>query len=257
MTEKEKELPTLEEPAPKEESKEVDVQSLIAQLEKAGITNAEELDGKLRAGSEVGRMAQLLGDERKRSQELTEQLASVRTKPQPQQDYMDYSEGQTINIEDAIERSVTKVFTKQQEAQRKAQEAQLQMYNKVTGHPNYAFVKDEIEVKLKDPNYVYKINAGLINPLEDFYDTVIKKQQELMKASHETITQLAGGGKVQPPHVETGGRTPSNLVSETPSGTEGEKRLAELKAKTDKGKPLTHEEELQMMDDIFGTTAPL
>jgi len=255
MTEAKKELPTLEEPAPKEVSKEINVESLIAQLEKAGITNAEELDGKLRAGSEVGRMAQLLGDERKRTQELTE-LLSKKEQPKPQQDYMDYGEGQTINIEDAIERSVTKVYAKQAEAQRQSQERQLAMYNKVTNHPNYTFVKDEMETKLKDPNYVYKINMGQIDPVSDFYDTVIKKQQLLMKASHETITQLAGG-KIKAPHVETGGRTPSNLVSETPSGTEGEKRLAELKAKTDKGKPLTHEEELQMMDDIFGTTAPL
>jgi len=254
MTEKEKELPTLEEPAPKEASNEVDVGSLIAQLEKAGITNAEELDGKLRAGSEVGRMAQLLGDERKRSQELTELLSKAQTAPKPQQDYMDYGEGQTINIEDAIERSVTKVYAKQQEAQRKAQERQLQMYNKVTGHPNYTFVKDEIEAKLKDPNYVYKINSGLVDPLEDFYDTVIKKQQALMKASHETITQLAGG-KVKPPHVETGGRTPTNLVSETPSMSEGKKKIQDLKGKTDKGYLPPEDELLDLMGSVFDKTS--
>jgi hypothetical protein len=117
-------------------------------------------------------------------------------------------------------------------------------------------VKDEIEEKLKDPNYVYKINSGLINPLEDFYDTVIKKQQALMRASHETITQLAGG-KVKPPHVETGGRTPSNLVSETSSGTEGEKRLAALKAKTDKGYIMSNEDELDLIDNLLGTKASL
>ena len=78
-----------------------------------------------------------------------------------------------------------------------------------------------------------------------------------MKESHKTIEQLAGGGKIAPPHVETGERSSANLVSETPSGTEGEKRLAAIKAKTDKGQLLTQEEELQMMDDIFGTKEPL
>ena len=252
-----KELPQTEEP--KKEEIKVDVDGLLAQLEKTGITNVEELEGKLRAGSEVGRMAQHLGEARAEAKLLKEQMAELQSRPQqsrPQQDYMDYSEGQTINIEEAIERSVSKVFNKQAEANRKAQEAQLKAYNKITSHPSYKFVEEEMQAKLKDPNYVYQIQGGVIDPVGDFFDTVIKKQQLLMQESHKTITQLAGG-KVKPPHVETGERSPSNLVNETPSGTEGEKRLAALKEKTDKGKALTHEEELQMIDDIFGNTTPL
>jgi hypothetical protein len=251
----EKELPQVEEPA-KQEAEAIDVDGLMAQLEKAGVTNAEDLDGKLTAGAQAGRLAQLLGDERKRSEELTEKLAQ-QPRPQPTQDFMDYGEGQTINIEDAIEKSVTKVFTKQAETNRKAQEMQLGQYNKITQHPNYGFVKDEFEAKLKDPNYVYQVQAGMIDPVGDFYDTVIKKQQVLMKESHKTIEQLAGGGKPPPPHVETGERSPSNLVSETPTGTEAEKRLAALQEKTDKGQLLSQEEELGMIDDIFGTKDPL
>ena len=247
-----KELPQVEEPT-EEKAGEIDVEGLMAQLEKAGVTNVEDLDGKLRAGSEAGNLARLLGDERKRSQELADRLAQ-QPKPQPQTDYMDTDYGQTINIEDAIEKSVSKVFTKREEAQRKAQEAQLQAYNKVTGHPSYksGFVKDEFDAKLKDPNYVYQVQMGLIDPVSDFYDTIIKKQQILMQESHKTIEQLAGGKKIDPPHVETGERTGTNLVSETPSETQEQKRMRELKEKTDKGYLPTEEETLSVIDSVFG-----
>jgi hypothetical protein len=249
MTEEKTELPTTEEPKEEPKAGEIDVDGLMAQLEKAGVTSIEDLDGKLAASSQAGNSARLLGEERKESQRLRDELVTTQ-RPKQQQDFMEYGEGQTINIEDAIEKSVTKVFTKQAENQRKAQEAQLVSYNKITSHPNYEFVKEEFEVKLKDPNYVYQVNAGAIDPVADFYDTVIRKQQILMKESHKTITQLTGG-KVEPPHVETGERSPSNLVSETPPQTDREKERIGLKKKVDSGQILSQEEELSIVDSLF------
>jgi hypothetical protein len=257
MTEVKTELPTTEEPT-ELKAGEIDVDGLMAKLEKAGVTSIEDLDGKLAASSQAGNSARLLGEERKESQRLRDELtATQRPKPQQQQDFMDYGEGQTVNIEEAIEKSVTKVFTKQAENQRKAHEANLGAYNRIKNHPQYAFVEAEFEEKLKDPNYVYQVQNGVIDAEHDIRDMVIRKQQLLMKESHKTITQLAGGGTVAAPHVETGERSSSNLVSETPSGTEGEKRMAALKAKTDKGYIMSTDEELGLIDDLLGTKESL
>ena len=253
MTEQAKELPQVEEPTVESVETEVDVAGLMAQLEQAGVTSTDELQGKLTASKEAGNSARLLGESREEARVLREQMAGMNTaKPQaPQQDFMEYGEGQTINIEDAIEKSVTKVFTKQAETQRKAQEAQLGQYNRITQHPNYGFVKDEFEAKLKDPNYVYQVQSGMVDPVGDFYDTVIKKQQILMKESHKTITQLAGGGKIAPPHVETGERSSPNLVSENTPAPESVKLRADMKAKIEKGYVPSHEEELAIIDSMF------
>lgn len=251
MTDEKTELPTTEEPKVEPKAGEIDVAGLMAQLEKAGVTSIEDLDGKLAASSQAGNSARLLGEERKESQRLRDELATTqRPKPQQQPDFMDYPEGQTVNIEDAIEKSVTKVFTKQAENQRKAQEMQLGQYNKITSHPNYEFVKEEFEAKLRDPNYVYQVQAGAIDPVADFYDSIIRKQQILMKESHKTITQLAGGD-LKPPHVETGERSTANLVGETPPQTDREKERIGLKKKVDSGQILSQEEELSIVDSLF------
>jgi len=247
----------VEEPK-KEKKPEIDVDSLVAELERVGITNAEELSGKLRAGQESGRLAQLLGDERKRSAEYEARLRELESKPvTPKQDYMDYNEGQPIDIEATLERTVDRVLSKREEKQRAIQEQNLRKWNFIQSDKDYGVVKEIWENKLKDPNFVYQIQAGVIDPIQDYNDTKVDYFKTLLKKSHETLTTLKGKGKVEPPHVESGERSSANMVSETPGGSEMERRLKELQDKTNKGHLLTNEEELEMIDLLFGTKAPL
>jgi hypothetical protein len=258
MTEQAQEPLSVEEPKEPEKPA-IDVDGLMSELEKAGITNAGELTGKLRASQESGRLAQLLGDERKRTAEYEAKLREYTTTPPPapKQDFMDYGEGQSIDIEAAIERSVSKVINKEKEAQRIAQEQNLQKWNHIRSDEDYEVVKEIWENKLKDPNFVYQIQAGVIDPVQDFNNTKTNYYKTLLRRSHETITTMRGGDKVNPPHIESGSRTSANMVSETPSGTDADRKLAEMKAKTDKGYMMTGEEELDLIDTIFGNTTPL
>lgn len=256
MTEQTKEPLNVEEPT-KEEAPAIDVDSLVSELEKAGITNADELSGKLRASQETGRLAQLLGDERKRTADYEARLRELENQPAPKQDFMDQDYGQSIDIESALERSVEKALTKREEAQRIAQEQNLKKWNFIRNDKDYDVVKDVWENKLKDPNFVYQVQAGAIDPVQDYNETKIDYYKTLLKKSHETLTTLHGKGKVDPPHIESGERTSANMVSETESTTAADKRLADLKEKTSKGHLLTSEEELEMMDLLFGTQQPL
>jgi len=257
MTEQNTEPLSVEEPKV-EEKPTIDVDSLVSELEKAGITNTDELSGKLRASQETGRLAQLLGDERKRTADYEARLRELENKPAPkQQDFMDYGEGQTIDIESAIERSVSKVINREKEAQRIAQEQNLKKWNFIQSDKDYNVVKDVWENKLKDPNFVYQVQSGAIDPVQNYNETKIDYYKTLLQKSHETLKTLHGTGKVAPPHLETGERSSANVVSETPSITEAEKRRAALKEKTDKGHILTTEEELELIDTIFGSSDPL
>ncbi|MFX0194536.1 MAG: hypothetical protein ACFFCW_00315 [Candidatus Hodarchaeota archaeon] len=255
MTEK-PELPQVEEP--QVEEKKVDVDSLVKELERAGVTNAQELSGKLEASQQVGRMAQLLGDERKARAEIEARLKELETRPAPKQtDFMDdYREGQPIDIEAAIARSVNKVFTEREEQQRKVHETNLAKWNFIQSDEDYGLVREIWEGKIKDPNFVYKIQNGVLDPVNEYTKTVRGYYKNLLKQSHDTITTLRGG-TTAPPHVETGERTSANLVSESPSESEAVKRRKELKAKVEKGYLPSEEEALDMIGSIFDDVSPI
>ncbi|MBW1719908.1 MAG: hypothetical protein JRJ43_10195 [Deltaproteobacteria bacterium] len=243
------ELPVVEEP--KTETKvETDVDGLMAELEKAGVTNADELSGKLRASQEAGRSAQLLGDERKRTANLEQRLKDMEIKLTPQQDFMDYPEGQPIDIETAIAKGVNKVLDSRDAKARKAQEANYAAWNRIQNDEDYHLVREVFEEKLRDPTFVFKVQSGQIDPVNEYQTTLRKYYKTLLKKSHETITTMKGG-KLEPPHVETGEQAPANIVSETPAGTESTRRMNDLREKVDKGHIMSQEEELSVIDSLF------
>lgn len=243
------EEPKVKEPEKKTEEPNVD--GLLAELKRFGVESAEDLSGKLEAGTQAGRLAQLLGDERKKTLEYEAKLRELETaRPVPKQDYMDYGEGQTIDIESAIERSVSKVINREKEQARKLQEENLKKWNFIQRDTNYNLVKDVWNAKLQDPNFVYQVQSGLVDPVQEYNNTVIGYMKTLLKQSHDTIKTMRGGPK-EAPHMETGEQTPSNLVSETPGISEHEKRRKDLREKASKGQLLEEDEQLALIDSIF------
>ena len=251
------ELPKTEEPAkvikPAELSKPaVNVDELLVELERAGVTNVPELQNKFKASSEVGRVAQLLGDERKRSRELEEQIAQLSNRPaRATEDPFAASSSGPIDIEAAIERSVEKVFTTREVKAQKIQQANIAAWNQIQQDEDYPLVQNVWENKLKDPNFVFKIQSGMVDPINAYTETVRKFYKEMMKKSVETIRHLKGGTPpATPPHVESGERTSANLVSETPS-TDSQKKLDKYKKVVKEKGVLSDAEQLDLLDTIF------
>ena len=232
----------VEEPTKKAEEKQVDVDGLMAELERAGVTNAEELTGKLRASQESGRLAHLLGDERKQRTELEQRLKELESKPK-QQDFMDYPEGQPIDIEAAIERSIARTLDKREKKALEAQQRNLANWNRIQNDEDYHLVKEIWEEKLKDPGFVMQIQTGAKNPIDEYTTTLRKYYKTLLQKTHETITTLQGKDKVKPPHVETSERAPTNMVSEGEDVSVYRKVLDRMHAKVATGYVLTDEEE--------------
>ena len=245
MVEPNVELPKEE---PKETKTEVDVDGLMAELTKAGVTDAKSLSGKLEAGYEAGNMARILGEERDRTKDLEAKIAQLQAAPKDEFDYS--QESRPVDLEAVVESKLTKVLDARDAKARKVQEASYAAWNRIQSDEDYHLVKEVWEEKLRDPGFVMKIQNGSLNPVDEYTSTLRKYYKTLLKQSHETITTMKGVG-LKPPHVETGERAPANMVSETPAEPERKKKLKDLKEKTEKGHIMSQEEELSVIDSLF------
>ena len=135
--------PKLDEPPAK--APEIDVESLVKELEKAGVSSVQELQGKLTASKEAGQIANLLGDANKRIVDL-EKAASL---PPADPEY-DYSEGTPIDIETIVEKKLTSVLDAREAKTRQVQQKAMQIWQGIQTDPDYGLVKKVWEAKAKD-----------------------------------------------------------------------------------------------------------
>jgi len=224
-----------------------DVDSLMAQLEEAGATDAESLQGKLKASQEVGRMGQLLGEERNKVANLEGQLnQALVNKQQPSQnlDIDNYGEGQSVDLEKLIEQGFEKVWTKKEQQAEQVQKMQQAQWSEIHGDTDYNLVKEIWEARVNNPQFVAQVQAGRIHPLRAYNQTVREYYKGIAKQSKDVITQLQKG-VTPPPHMEQGERSP-NLVSNEPGErTNARKTIDALKEKSKSGL-LSEDEELDL-----------
>jgi len=251
------ETPTLEGKEQSQPAGEIDIEAFMGELQKVNVTSVEDLKGKLNAGNQAGHLANLLGEVRKENQELKDMLRNMQSQPAQK---VNLEEGGTINLEDALERTVTKVLTKkEQEAQARNQKIQHEVseaINSIIGDEDYPLVKDVWEKKMT-PDMIFKIQNGQVNLPRLYQETVRGFYKTYLKQSQDVIMQLTGKGKVEVPYVESGEQKPTNLVSQNKTTINpATKRLMELKTLVDKGKILSSEEELEMTGLLFNRGKP-
>jgi len=237
------ENPTIEEPIaePKvdgTEAKAPDVESLVKELEKAGVTTTQELQGKLTASKEAGQLANLLGDANKRIENL-EQAAKV---PPAEPEY-DYSEGQPVDIESML----NNVLDKREAQTRQVQQQAMAIWQGIQTDPDYGLVKDVWEAKIKDSNFNMAIQSGKKDVAKEYMETVREYYKGIAKQSLDTITTLQKGGVPTTPHVEGEAQLPG---VPTPINTEQE-TVTKAKEKVATGGRLSEDEEMAALDAIL------
>ena len=241
-----KETPTTPEEKPEEttveETPTIDVDGLIAELEKAGVNKPEELKNKFVAAKEAGNLANQLGQTRA---ELAEIKALVAAQPKPQSRDYDYEpENSGLDLEEVIGRALDKREQAKTKKQAEAQQAILSMWNEIQSDDDYSLVKPIWEEKLKDPNFLFQVQQGMANPVKEYNNIVRGYYKGIAKRSLDTINTLQGKGGIQPPmHVEGGDR----VQQLPPDMSKGEERLKELQKKANKGS-LTEDEEMEALD---------
>lgn len=244
-----KESPTLEEgkPVQKETKNDEEIQALLSTLEKVGVRTPQHIEGIAANAREFGNVSNLLGAERQRASELERRLHELEMRPQPKRDSFDYSQAENSPVDlEAVIRKVVRTESEAKDAKMiEVQKRQLQAWNAIQSDSDYNHVKPVWEEKLKDPNFVYQINMGAVDPVREYQETVRDFYKGLAMQAKTVIEQYKGK-TVNPPHMETGERS-GNLVSE---GTTEQpavlKRFNQLKDKAKKGGILSSEEEIEL-----------
>lgn len=239
-------IPTPEGKEPSQPAGQIDVEALLGELKKVNVSSVEELQGKLNASREAGHLANLVGDLRK---EIAELKGNVQ-QPVQRVNLDNVQEGQTINLEDVIGKTVRRELTAleqdKMERQQKVQRAVSEAVTAITSDEDYPLVKEVWEQQMT-PDMIFKIQTGQVNPLKLYDQTVKRYLKTVTKKSLDAINMLSGKGNVAAPHVEHGEQVPTNLVSGDKPVPSNVKRLNELKTQVNKGKILSDEEELEMV----------
>ena len=239
------EKPTIEEPIvePKVDgteakAPETDIESLVKELEKAGVSNVQELQNKLTASKEAGQLANLLGDANKRIENLEEAKKLPPAEPE-----FDYSEGQPVDIEAMM----NNVLDKREAKTRQIQNQAMQIWQGIQTDPDYGLVKEVWEAKIKEPNFNMAIQSGKKDVAKEYMETVREYYKGIAKQSLDTITALQKGGAPTAPHVEGEAQLPG---VPTPTNTEQE-TVTKAKEKVAKGARLSEDEEMAALDAIL------
>jgi len=176
-----------------------DIDGFLAELEKAGVTNPDQLSGKLKASKEAGQLANLLGTVRSENQELKEMIKGLQKAPKQADEWE--TSAQPVDLDATIERTLERVLSKKEKASAEQQARFLTVYNKIVGNKNYHLVKGVWEEKLRDPNFNYQLQSGQVDPTEAFNDLVLDYYVGISRQAGDVIRSMKTG-TIKPPHME-------------------------------------------------------
>lgn len=233
----------------KPEKSEDEIKTLLETLEKVGVKSPQHLEGIAQNAKEFGYVTNLLGQERSKVSDLERKIQDLEARtaaPRESVDYSQYENGQTVDLEKFIRKAVRAEREDERRQMAETQKRQLQAWNTIQSDQDYGNVKPIWEQKLKDPNFVYSINAGITDPVREYQETVRDFYKGLAMQAKNVIEKVQAN-KVAPPHVESGDRGSGNIVSEGPGASHPMvKRFHELQDKVKKGGNLSSEEELEL-----------
>jgi hypothetical protein len=233
----------VEEPAekPKEEKK-VDVEGLIAQLEKVNLTDPDKLKGKLKnaAGfsavqAEKDRLAHEI-------ELMRSEMNQLKSNNRVNMDDYDFQE-KPVDLEKTIESVLDRRDAKRERQQLERQKAQMQAYQKITGSKYWNDVRPLFETKMQDPETNMQVQLGQLDPKELYHECEIEYFKDLSQKSLEAL-QLSSSNKVAPPHVENSARTP---VQETDSRDDKQKKIDALREKAKQPNGLHQDDQMEML----------
>lgn len=249
------ENPTIgEPPEPKVEDTQAKViepsemDALLKKMEKAGITNTQELDKKLVASKEAGQLANMVGEYRREQAEKDKRIADLEQamRMPPADSNYDYDEGQQVDIVSEVRKAIKAEREDERKAAFQAQQEVVKIWKGIQNHKKYNLVKDKWEKKVKDPSFMMEIQTGQKNVVTEFNDMVQTEQDDMLRQFASTIKTLQQGSVPAAPHVEGEAQLPG--VKTPPTGNETIKKLTE---KVNHGGKLTIDDELAGLDELM------
>jgi len=232
---------------------EIDVESIMAKLNELDKTTPEAIDGMATASRESGNLARMLGDERKRNEQLQAELNQSRNTPQPKPtndfDLDNYAEGQPVDIEKAVESAVERVVTKREKIAQEANQRSFAEQQSILTDNNYQVpeIRAAFEAVRNDPATMMQLQTGQTT-LSGLWNNVKDSYKDNLLLEARKVIDSQRGKSPAPVHVERGGQTPENLIQEPKDGDARAKKINDIKAKVNSGHIPTAEEELDALD---------
>jgi len=236
-----------------EQTPEIDVKGLLEELKAAGVQTSEDLQGKLTASREAGQLANLLGEvrqENKNLREMVKQLPRASQTPAAElgNEFNEFMTPDSSTLEGIVARALDQRDAKYAETQRVAQAQVLQLWNEIQTDSDFPLVKDVWEKRMQDPNFLFQIQNGAIDPLKAYNGLVRDYYKGIVKKSFDTISVLQGKEPIKPPYVEQPGKgTPP------PESPEAKVKMDKLREAVDKGKVLDDDEQIAALRAFLGT----
>lgn len=237
--------PTIEEAKP-EVKPEVEEQmteeaQLLETLRAASISKPEQLDGTIRNANKTFDMQSQRDQLANELNALREEVA--KTSHPPAQEV--YEDGQPVDLEGAMERMMDRRDKKKADAQAEIQGRQMQAWNTIQNDADFKLVEPIWNEKLKDPNFVYGVQSGQVDPVLEYHGIKSEYFKGLMQKAAGTIETLQGGGGPKV-HIESGdARTPAMETDSDES--ESDKIIKEIGDRANSGKILSEDDELNLI----------
>jgi len=240
--------PTMDENAPEPEVKEVaeemtEEQQLLETLKQASISKTEQLDGTIRNARKTFDMQSERDQLANQLTNMEKRLAAAEKPPTETEDY-----GQPVDLEAAIAKGVDKVLDKRDKVAAENQRQMMQSWAVITQDEDFHLVEKIWNEKLKDPNFVYQVQSGQVNPVMEYQNVLRGYYKGIAKSAVQTIETLTKGVAPQT-HIESGdARMPNVSVEEI---SDNKKRINELKEKADSGGLLSEDEEIEAIRAVL------
>jgi hypothetical protein len=240
--------PTMDEkeetPEPEVKEEMTEEQQLLETLRAASISKTEQLDGTIRNArktfdmqSERDQLANQLTDMEKR-------LAAAEKPPSEVEDY-----GQPVDLDLAIAKGVGKVLDQRDKAAAENQRQMMKSWAVITQDEDFHLVEPIWNEKLKDPNFVYQVQSGQVNPVMEYQNVLRNYYKGIAKSAVNTIETLTKGVTPQT-HIESGDARMPNVPVDTEIN-DNKKRINELKEKADSGGLLSEDEEIEALRAVL------
>ena len=184
---------------------------------------------------------------------LREEIALLRSSQSaPDNTFDEFSPSPPADIEKTVIAAIRKEKELERQQAYQQQSATNAQWNAIVSDKNYAHVKAVWEDKLKDPNFVYQIQAGLVNPGQAYNETVVDFYKGMTQKAVGLVKQLQSGTSRKAPLNLESNQVPVGRENELPENTQKIKKLQEA---VNTGKILSEDQELAALDALLGTDA--
>jgi hypothetical protein len=221
---------------PVQPEQQVDIDGLVATLDKLQIRDSQHLEGLHRTASAHGSTAQELGAARQQIGNLQREMEALKRAPTRQPDEFGdpYEQQQPLDLQTEIFRANDRWYEERVlRPQQQQSEAYWRDVETVQNSEYFPLVQDEYDAHMRTPAVARALSQGATSHTNEFHKVVGRKFKDIaqnLKSAADMLKEQSPKG--EPPHMETGQVAPEML----PARDEEQRKQLEAIQKAHQGR---------------------